>query len=433
MLFLLIVPKIYLFGPLLVVIGVTCLGSSFVLLNSFLPVLVANHPSIQNRASRFNNESPSIPLEFMSGSRNWTEDGPYRPTTMTAKSSSAELQLSSQISSKGVGIGYCAAVFVQILSIILLYSLSKTNASSTLPLRLVLFVVGLWWFGFTIPTVLYLRPRPGPPLTTASRPGRLRALLAYLSFAWLSLFRTIKLALQLRQMVIFLIAWFLLSDAVATVSGTAILFARTELHMGTVAIALLSITATGSGIAGAFVWPILSRRFRLPTNQTIVACILLMGIIPLYGLLGYIPFIQSWGVGGLQKAWEIYPLGFIHGFVMGGLSSYCRSFYGLLIPPGSEAAFYALYAITDKGSSAVGPAVVGVIVDRVGSIRPAFIFLAVLIALPAPLIWMVDVKKGHADAVRMAGIIGKVGDADVVVDDMRDGLHESEGLMRDHD
>jgi UMF1 family MFS transporter len=158
-----------------------------------------------------------------------------------------------------------------------------------------------------------------------------------------------------------------------------------------------------------------------------------MGIIPLYGLLGYIPFIQSWGVGGLQKAWEIYPLGFIHGFVMGGLSSYCRSFYGLLIPPGSEAAFYALYAITDKGSSAVGPAVVGVIVDRVGSIRPAFIFLAVLIALPAPLIWMVDVKKGHADAVRMAGIIGKVGDADVVVDDMRDGLHESEGLMRDHD
>ena len=54
---------------------------------------------------------------------------------------------------------------------------------------------------------------------------------------------------------------------------------------------------------------------------------------------------------------------------MGGLSSYCRSFFGLLIPPGSEAAFYALYAITDKGSSAVGPAVVGVIVDATGQPR----------------------------------------------------------------
>jgi len=145
--------------------------------------------------------------------------------------------------------------------------------------------------------------------------------------------------------------------------------------MGTVAIALLSVTATSSGIAGAFAWPIISRHFKLKTNRTIVACIALMEIIPLYGLLGYIPFVKSWGVGGLQQSWEIYPLGFIHGFVTGGLSSYCRSFFGLLIPPGSEAAFYALYDMTDKGSSAVGPAVVGVIVDATGQIRPALFFL----------------------------------------------------------
>jgi UMF1 family MFS transporter len=231
-------------------------------------------------------------------------------------------------------------------------------------------------------------------------------------------------------MVVFLIAWFLLSDAVATVSGTAILFARTELKMGTVAIALLSITATGSGIAGAFFWPIISRRYSLPTNGTIVACIVLMEIIPIYGLMGYLPFIKSWGVGGLQKAWEIYPLGFVHGFVMGGLSSYCRSFYGLLIPPGSEAAFYALYAITDKGSSAVGPAVVGLIVDATGTIRPAFFFLAVLISLPLPLIWMVDVEKGQEDAARMAGFIKEVADGD---EDDGARFQESEGLMRDHD
>lgn len=129
-----------------------------------------------------------------------------------------------------------------------------------------------------------------------------------------------------------------------------------------------------------------------------------MQIIPVYGLLGYLPFIKRWGVGGLQKSWEIYPLGFVHGFVMGGLSSYCRSFFGQLIPPGSEAAFYALYAITDKGSSAVGPAIVGRIVDSLGTIRPAFGFLAILIAMPLPLIWMVDAEKGRLDAIRMAGV-----------------------------
>jgi len=159
-----------------------------------------------------------------------------------------------------------------------------------------------------------------------------------------------------------------------------------------------------------------------------------MEIVPLYGLMGYLPFIKAWGVGGLQQAWEIYPLGFIHGFVMGGISSYARSFFGRLIPPGSEAAFYALFAITDKGSSAVGPAVVGAIVDATGTIRPAFFFLAVLIALPAPLIWMVDVEKGTVDAVRLAGIMKKSGGDDDELDDRVDvGLQEAEGLMRDHD
>ena len=117
---------------------------------------------------------------------------------------------------------------------------------------------------------------------------------------------------------------------------------------------------------------------------------------------------------------------------MGGLSSYCRSFFGLLIPPGNEAAFYALYAITDKGSSAVGPAVVGAIVDSTGQIRPAFIFLAILIALPAPLILMVDADKGRDDAARVAGILKQDLAQDSTVYEGTE-LHETEGLMADHD
>ncbi len=116
---------------------------------------------------------------------------------------------------------------------------------------------------------------------------------------------------------------------------------------------------------------------------------------------------------------------------MGGLSSYCRAFFGLLIPPGSEAAFYALYAITDKGSSAVGPAVVGAIVDATGSIRPAFGFLAILIALPVPLMLIVDAEKGHADAAALA----KQNRHHEESSDAYPGteLEEAEELMRDHD
>lgn len=87
---------------------------------------------------------------------------------------------------------------------------------------------------------------------------------------------------------------------------------------------------------------------------------------------------------------------------MGGLSSYCRSFFGELIPPGHEAAFYALYAITDKGSSIFGPAIVGAVTDRYGEIRPAFVFLAILIFLPLPLMLLVDVERGKRDALKLA-------------------------------
>jgi UMF1 family MFS transporter len=127
-----------------------------------------------------------------------------------------------------------------------------------------------------------------------------------------------------------------------------------------------------------------------------------MEIIPLYGLLGFIPLFKSLGFIGLQKAWEIYPIAIIHGTVMGGISSYARSVYAPLIPEGSEAAFFALYAVTDKGSSAFGPALVGWIVDQAGTIRPAFIFLAVLVVLPVPLLWRLDVEKGREDARAMA-------------------------------
>ena len=98
----------------------------------------------------------------------------------------------------------------------------------------------------------------------------------------------------------------------------------------------------------------------------------------------------------------MYPLSAVYGVVLGGLSSHCRSVFGELIPPGSEAAFYALYAITDKGSSVFGPAIVGAITDRYGDIRPAFVFLAVLIVIPLPLMLLVDVDRGKRDGGEMA-------------------------------
>ncbi|OJJ32495.1 hypothetical protein ASPWEDRAFT_116914 [Aspergillus wentii DTO 134E9] len=433
MLFVFIAPPVFVLGAILVVIGVTCLGSSFVVLNSFLPVLVANDPSIED--DRKEEELPHMDHDGHYAFDEDEEGFSQPPPGAGAKSSSSapELQLSTRISSKGVGLGYCAAVFVQILSILLLIGLGKTSiskASATLPLRFVLLLVGIWWFAFTMVSRRLLRDRPGPPLEhgTTGQKSRWRAWLHLVGFAWKSLWKTVKVAVRLREVLVFLVAWFLLSDAMATVSGTAILFARTELKMSTTSVALLSITATLSGMAGAFLWPVVSRRFGLKSNHTIIVCIALFELIPLYGMLAYIPIFKKWGVIGLQQPWEIFPLAIVHGVVGGGLSSYCRSFFGLLIPPGSEAAFYALYAATDKGSSFIGPAVVGVLIDATGQVRSGFFFIGILIITPIPLVWMVNAEKGRREALAMAETLEKTHDEREFHAD-GSGREEAEGLL----
>ncbi|KAJ9242857.1 hypothetical protein DTO271D3_541 [Paecilomyces variotii] len=419
MLFLAVVPNVYLLGSLFAIIANTCFGASFVLLNSFLPLLVRHHPSVTKSTvdaavdagvegsyseepegghgtetvTEANVTTPLLQASHANG-------GPAEQNEDIAEpvSTAPELQLSTQISSNGIGIGYIAAVILQGLCILVV----KFTGQTTFSLRLVLFMIGAWWFVFTIPAVIWLRPRPGPPLPFAFRDKKRGSWVGYMGYAWASLGKTILRARRLKDILLFLAAWFLLSDGIATVSGTAVLFAKTQLGMQPASLGLINVVAMISGVLGAFSWSRVSRLLGLRPSQTIIACICLFELIPIYGMLGFIPAVQRQGTFGLQNPWEMFPLGAVYGLVMGGLSSYCRSFFGELVPPGYEAAFYALYAITDKGSSVFGPAVVGAITDRYGEIRPAFVFLAVLILLPLPLMLLVDVDRGRQDALDLA-------------------------------
>lgn len=414
MLFLSVTPSVYLLGSLFAIVANTCFGASFVLLNSFLPLLVRHHPSLSEEhdevapsdsagpdSHRTNNSrhvgseetAPLLQPDHVD------QEAPVGATAQpTSMRTSRELSLSTRISSYGIGIGYIGSVILQVICILVIIKTHQTTFS----LRLALFLIGLWWFSFTIPAALWLRPRPGPPIPLSRDGKQSYSWLKYIIYAWKSLGRTALRARRLKDILLFLAAWFLLSDGIATVSGTAVLFAKTQLQMQPATLGLINVITMVAGVLGAFSWSYVSRVFGLRASQTIIACIILFELIPLYGLLGFIPAVKNLGYLGLQQPWEMFPLGVVYGLVMGGLSSYCRSFFGELIPPGYEAAFYALYAITDKGSSIFGPAIVGMITDRYGDIRPAFLFLAVLIGLPLPLMFLVDVERGKRDALGLS-------------------------------
>ncbi|KKY36110.1 putative autophagy-like protein 22 [Diaporthe ampelina] len=421
MLYIFVSEDTYIFGALLAIVSNVSFGASFVLLNSFLPLLVRHHPKVlyaegtstpdlavpDGESQRLEHSQDDDETETFRDSSSITallvDEGPHRLRKVLTHEdqTSVELALSTEISAKGIGIGYAAGLFLQCIAILILIEMR----SSTWSLRVVLCLIGSWWAFFTIPAALWLRPRPGPPLPAQKDRKGVRAFVAYTLYAWKSLFKTVSLARRLKDIVLFLAAWFLLSDAIATTSSTAILFAKTTLQMEPWSLGLIGVISTTFGIAGALSWSYISRRFSLKPHQTLLSCIALFELIPLYGLLGYLPFVRSWGVLGLQQPWEMFPLAGVYGFVLGGLSSYCRALYGELIPPGSEAAFYALYAITDKGSSVFGPFIVASIIDATGEIRPAFWFLACLVGLPAPLIYFVNAERGKLEAESLAAVI----------------------------
>ena len=222
MLFLAVIPKVYALGALLAIISNTCFGASFVLLNSFLPVLVRQHPSIQapeiDENSYWEGSSSEQTADYENQAHSSLTDSllqsspvarPMKPTQTSLAPISPALRLSTKISSYGIGIGYIAAVIVQSLGVAIVVLADPITTSTTLTLRIVLFVVGLWWFVFTIPAALWLRPRPGPPLSSINN-GRQRGWAAYIAYAWRSLGKTILRARRLKDVTLFLGAWLLL-------------------------------------------------------------------------------------------------------------------------------------------------------------------------------------------------------------------------------
>ena len=219
MLFIFVVPDIYLLGSYLAIFGNVAFGSSFVLLNSFLPLYVRYHPSVLAKTQQTRedvstaSENPNSNSEDDLNHEDTPEDstsgllasGEAQPSQLAQSGTSVELETSTKISSRGIGIGYSAAVILQIISVLLVKALGGTLWS----LRVVLFLIGLWWALFTIPSAIWLRPRPGPPLEFEgnSNSSRRRFWFAYLTHSWKSLGRTLLHARRLKDVMFFLLGY----------------------------------------------------------------------------------------------------------------------------------------------------------------------------------------------------------------------------------
>ncbi|RMJ27771.1 autophagy protein Atg22 [Aspergillus sp. HF37] len=73
-----------------------------------------------------------------------------------------------------------------------------------------------------------------------------------------------------------------------------------------------------------------------------------------------------------------------------------------LMPRGYDNMFFALFGITNRASSIIGPNVIQAIINRTHNNWMGFPFLFAICAAAMITIWFVDVEKGREDARKFA-------------------------------
>ena len=306
-------------------------GASIVALNAYIPTLAQGSQEVvlaradllrltgSNASSSYEpGESDNAHEPLLGGG------GAADASVIEAKAKHDKLlsATTSRISSQGIALGYAAGIVMLLLALIPV----RAMKGSTDSLRLAVGLSGLWWALFSLPAAAWLPsassvPASGAIVLEESEPDVTAARLPEeeewsmsreIVRAWKRLgqmlkWREIK---RLRNTFVYLAAWFLLSDGFTTITSTALLFAKTTLHMPASSLILIGALTPSAGIAGSLAWPALQRRIGWSNLKVLVVLVTMASAIPAYGCLGFLSVFQKSNVkfGGLTTPGEMYVL-----------------------------------------------------------------------------------------------------------------------------
>lgn len=384
----------YIILGILTIIANVFYGLSVVAYNAFLPVLVDAHERL---------------CAVSDGDSSADEVEKFR------------VEHESEVSSKGYIYGYIGQIVGMVLGGGLYFVGTKTldveddYKRKSLAIRIAVTFVALWWMLWTIPSLLWLKNRPSPPMPIESR-NPLRGI----QFAWLRIWSSLCQAWKYKNTWRFLALYFCYSDMHSTITYVGVLVAKEKLCMDMLHLMVLLLIVVLSSVVGGYSTLYYQRWTNCSVKSIIVGSLICYALLSVWGFIGALNKTI-----GLRKPWEMYLFGFIHGFVLGPLQSYSRTLFADFIPAGHESSFFSLYAITDKGSSWLGPLIIGVVADSDIDLRYGCLYLLVMSLVPAILlIFFVDHSAGMKDVGR------KRRDSDIGNDMAESSLEKEKGASK---
>ena len=234
--------------------------------------------------------------------------------------------------------------------------------------------VAIWWVIFSIPI---FRNVPEPP--RAAPEGERKNVLKEGLGRLVETFHEIS---QYRQLLKFLVAFWLYADGIGTIIKMATIYGA-EIGIGTADLAgALLLTQVV-----AFPMTLLFGRLAksLGTKQSIY---LALAVYTLISILGYF----------MSEAWHFWVLAAMVGTVQGGSQALSRSLFGSMCPRDRSAEFFGFYDISSKFAGIAGPLLFGVTAALAGTSRWAIVSLVVFFVVGGLLLSRVDVEEGRAVA-----------------------------------
>jgi UMF1 family MFS transporter len=287
-----------------------------------------------------------------------------------------------KVSSWGFAAGYIGSFTTLVCSLLFLSYSEKFGISTGMAARICLLFSGVWWGGFSLLGYQFLKRR----LPSRSAPVEQHYIVAGFS----ELKETLKELFALKHTLHFLVAYLLYNDGIQTVitmSGLFFaqeLFAARGLETDRTVLFIAFIIAQIVAFIGALSFERIAHFTN--TKSAILLSLAIWSAIVIYAY------------AFLTTITEAYFLSAAVGFVMGGSQALSRSLFSQMIPEGRESAFFGIYAISDRGTSWIGPFIFGLVAQLTDSYRPAILALIVFFIVGSIILSTVNVAKAIHEA-----------------------------------
>jgi len=259
----------------------------------------------------------------------------------------------SLVSSLGFSLGYFGGASLLALHVWMLREPATFGfANNTEVVKFAFVSVGIWWIVFLMPLMLIVHE--GKAVGIAGG-GTIRA-------AYAALVDTFKEIKQYRNVLIFLIAYWLYIDGVFTVIFMAVNYGQRLGFSSTDLVTALLVT-NFVGFPATLAFGALGHRFG---EKTMIYA----------GLAVYVG-VACWAAF-LEDVKQFYAMAILIGMVQGGVQGMSRALYASLIPAERSGEFFGFYNMLTKFAHILGPFLVFVV--AILSDDPSYI-LAVLIPL----------------------------------------------------